>query len=338
MVMQNYLQFEPKINDFGDKYHLPDDEVYSNIDEAVRNIRRKYRHYNDYLKAIRTIEEYMEALVETYGGIRNFKMAMQLKTVREFIPPIPRFRNTEENRLLAKYGTMISEQVFDVDYDLSEEHVARVECASQTSGNGMDVVESKRVYLPFDVDKKTSSILNNEDAIVKELETLKNFSRNSCTSKKKRKKSSHNLIKEAKRRKKLLEKASEPQTVTEAIIDYNNDVMGLSRDDEAEGTIIYKGVMIPKVEMENINVMSTLKRAGLMASNDLSSVNSKEIRKMIKKENATEKAKSKKKKKHEVDPEEMDEFLDAYNESENFGTNFKAFEKEMLAFTSSGIE
>lgn len=335
MVKQDYLQFEPKIHDFGDKYHLADDDIYSNIDEAVRNIRRKYRHYNDYAKAIRTIESYMEALVEKYGGIKNFKIALQLKTIKEFIPPIPKFRNTEQNRLLSKYGMMISEQVFDVDYDLSEEHVARVENASQTSGGGMEVVESRRIYVPFDMDKKTSSdTLESQQAIVDELEVLKTFSESVSTSKKSKKKSSHNLIKEARRRKKLLEAANRPQTVGDAIRDYNLDVLGLNPDDDKDEHIWYKGVMIPKSELENIAVMSAFQQAGFIAKNDLSSVNSKRVRKMIRKNRADEKAKGKKKKSGSCSDEEMDQFLDSYNESDEFGTSFKAFEKEMLAFTS----
>lgn len=328
---QDYLQFEPRVHDFGDDYHRPDSELYSNISEAVRNIRRKYRHFNDYAKAIRTIEAYLDSLIEKYGGVRNFKIALQLKTVKEFIPPIPKFRNTEENRLLSKYGMMISEKIFEVDYELSEDHMRRVECESRTSGNGLDVVESRRVYLPFAIDKKDTKILENEDAICDELEMLQRFSESKSTSKKKRKKSSRNLLKEAKRRKKLLEKASAPQTVSDAINDYNRDVMGLNDDDDRNGFTQYNGIVVPISEVENLAMVKTLQKAHLLGSHSLSTVNSKQLRRMIKKNTSSKKKKKKKRDDEDID---MDGFLDAYNSSEEFGTKFKAFEKEMAVFTS----
>jgi hypothetical protein len=47
-------------------------------------------------------------------------MAIMLKNVTEYIPPIPKFRNTSENKLLHKYGSILSEQVEEVDYEIYE--------------------------------------------------------------------------------------------------------------------------------------------------------------------------------------------------------------------------
>lgn len=332
MAEVDYLQFEPKVHDFGDNYHKPDSELYTSMDEAVRTIRRKYRHYSDYVKAIRTIEDYLEKLVAKYGGPTNFKMAMQMKNVKEFIPPIPRFRSTEENLLYSKYGIVMSEQVFDVDYDLSEDHVQAVENESRFSGNGFGIVVDKYGYSPVKI-KSTSEIFDEGDKYAQELDMLTEFANNpqyASGKKKKRKKSSHNLLKEAKRRKKMMEKINKPKTVGDLIDDYNRDVLGLGPDDDELNYVIYRGVAIPTDEMDNINVTKAMQQSGLIGGNELSSINSKKIRKMLKKENRT-----KKKKKHDVD---MDDFLEDYNSSDKFGMAFGAFQKEMAQFTSDQME
>ena len=62
-------------------------------------------------------------------------------------------------------------------------------------------------------------------------------------------------------------------------------------------------------------------------------VHSKKMRKMIR--NRTKEAKKRNKKKRSGSVDE--EFLDEYIDSDQFGTNFKAFEKDMLAFTGDTV-
>lgn len=331
---ENYLQFEPRVNDFGDSYHRPDEELYSDINTAIRNIRRKYRHYNDYVIAMRTIEDYLEQLIDKYGGRKNFKIALDLGNVSEYIPPIPKFRNTANNRMQSDCGTVLSEVDGEPDFELSEEHAQAVELERVDSGNGMDMVESHLVYLPFDVRNKSAKrILDNEDAIVSELEMLQNFSNNQSSSKKKRKKSSHNLYKESQRRRKALDKAMRPKTIGKIIKEYNDYCNGLTGDDD-NGMTLYRGVMIPTDELNNINVAKDFQSAGFFAKEDLSTVNSKKLRKMIKKQ---DKKKGKKKKHRDEDDEDMDGFIDAYDKSDKFGSSYEAFKHEMETFTSDGM-
>ena len=336
---ENYLQFEPRMHDYGDAYHKPDEEVYSGIDDAVRNIRRKYRTYSEYAKAIQSIELYMDALVDKYGGMKNFKIAMELRTVTEYIPPIPKFRKTAENSLLSKYGVVLSDKVYDVEYEISPEHTRAVECASATWGDGLEVVEDKRTVCPVKIMKVDMAVLDDEQAILQELEYLQrvNSSSYNTSSKKKKKRTKRNLIKEAKRRKKMLDRQSEAPTITDLINAHNDEVLGIDRNPSTgDGAVMYKGVMIPEAELENINLMSTLQDVGLIEKDDFSIVSSKKVRKMVKKKsNFDSKSKKKKKKKKGTVSEE---FVDSYIESDDFGTNFKAFEKEMLAFDSKQMQ
>ena len=336
----DYLQFEPRLNDFGDNYHKPDELVFSNVSTAVRKIRRKYRRYNDYVAAMFIIEEYIGDLIEKYGGKKNFYMALQLGTIREFIPPVPKFRKTEINKLQEDAKCVISEQdETKMNFELDEETQEAVDNASQTCGSGFDVGKDKLPYTPFDIKGTDLKQMSEEETIAEELDLLQRYSESeeykASQKGKKKKKSSHNLLKEAKRRKKALMKAQKPRDVGDIIDHYNGVCNGTINEDE-ESFRVYKGVIVPADDLNNIQVMKSMQSAGFVRSTAAAPINSKKLRKMIREEEKASK-KKKKKKNGEISQEDMDEFLDNYNESDSFGTSFKAFEKEMLAFDSSSM-
>jgi len=340
--VDNYLQFEPRIQDFGDDYHRPDEEVFADVDNEVRNLRHKYRKFTDYVYAIRVIERYMAKLAEKYGGKRNLEEAIELGTCREYIPPMPTFRHTKENVALCENGMMLSNIDTDQqDYDLDEETQAAVDAIEgRMFSQGMEIVESDLVYLPFAIDKKTMINMDTEtDAITRELEALQNYSVAMSSSKKKKGKSKHNIAKEVKRRRKMLAKAHEPETVGDMIRRWNESVY---EDPYLEGSndmVMYRGIMIRQTELNDMKLDEALTKCGFKSKDDYSGIRNKNLRKMIKKNNKAEK--KRKKKKYDFDSEDMDEFIDAYNDSDAFGTefgkNFEAFEREMLAFDAAGM-
>jgi len=338
--VDNYLQFEPRIQDFGDDYHRPDEEVFADVDNEVRNLRRKYRKYTDYVYAIRVIERYMAKLAEKYGGKKNLEEAIDLGTCREFIPPIPTFRHTKANIAQCENGMMVSTiDESQQDYELDEETREALDAiGDRRFSRGMDIIESDLVYLPFAIDKKTMVNMETTDEITRELETLQNYSTSMSTGKKK-KKSKHNILKEVKRRRKMLAKLNEPETVGDMIRDWNESIYEEPYMMHEDDLVTYRGVMIHKSELNDIKLKECLDKCGFTAKEDYSSIRNKNLRKMIKKNNKAEK---KRKKKHgfDVTDEEMDEFIDAYNDSDEFGTdfgNFKAFEREMLAFDANSM-
>lgn len=335
----DYKQFEPRLNDFGDNYHKPDELVFSNVSTAVRGIRRKYRRYNEYVAAMHIIEEYISDLIDKYGGRRNFNMALQLGNITEFIPPIPKFRKTELNLLQARAKCIISEQdesKMNFDDPILDE---ALENASQTCGNGLEPSKYALPFTPFDFKQTGAKEESDEQTIAEELDLLKKYSESeeyrAAQKGKKKDKSSRNLLKEAKRRKKALEKMRRPKTLGEIIDHYNGVCNGTIEEDEPNFKV-YKGVVIPADDFNTMAVMNSFKAAGLIRTSSIPTVNSKQLRKMIR-EDEKAKKKAKKKKKDDMTREEMDEFLDAYDASDSFGTSFKAFEKEMLAFDSSAM-
>ena len=341
---EDYGMFEPRINDFGDSYHLSDEEVYSDASQAVKNIRRKYRKYSDYVEAMLVIEEYLKELEEKYGGKKEFQLALQLQMVKEFIPPIPKYRKTDLNVLQCQAKCVVSDQdeekmsfVFD---DAFEEEV---ENASQTSGDGFEMVQNPVGYFPFDLKKTAAKEANDEQTIANELDLLQKYSESeeyrAAQSGKKKKKSSRNLLKEAKRRKKILDKLNQPKTIGQIVDHYNDVCNGVVTEDE-ENFTVYRGIIIPIDDFNTMKVTEEMRACGLMGRNSKVDIDSKELRKMIKSDAKAERRKKKNKKKHEMSEEDMDEFLENYNESDDFGSNyqnFKAFEKEMLLFDKGAM-
>lgn len=340
--MEKYYQFEPKFNDFGDNYHKPDELVYANIDTAVKEIKRKYRKYSDYARAIETISSYMENLVETYGGMDNFKMAIMLKNVTEYIPPIPKFRNTSENKLLHKYGSILSEQVEEVDYEIDPEMEYEIEF-------GYDIgFDYKYVNdVPFELtgsEKRTMSFSTDGGAsdIARDLDLLATYesevrSKDKKKGKKYKRKNHLNVIKNFRKNAKKSHFYEKPTGMLEIFEEHNNDVSGITDhlDNKITGRVMYKGVAIERSEIEALEVNKLLESAGIIDKIDTSMFKSKKLRKMIKNEEKDAKKGSKKKKKNKkVAVDDISDFVDDYIDA---GTpqSFRAFQKEMEIFSSA---
>lgn len=96
--------FIPRIHDFGDDYHLPDvDEDNEALPMVqVKKIRRRYQNWFDYLDACNLYDEYVTQLKNKYGGDTQFKLAMLMGQVREYIPNYPQLKKNRRNRYYYK--------------------------------------------------------------------------------------------------------------------------------------------------------------------------------------------------------------------------------------------
>ena len=68
----------------------------------VKKIRRRYTNWFDYVDACNLYDLYMNEIFDKYGGKDNFKLAMLLGQVREYLPNYPELRKTKKNRYYAK--------------------------------------------------------------------------------------------------------------------------------------------------------------------------------------------------------------------------------------------
>lgn len=97
------------VNDFGDSYHRLDNEPSSELERDVRRIRRRYRAFDEYKKAMSIYVEYMDKLAEKYGGQSRFKTRLESNTVFEYIPPLPKLKKSPINDFITRNKIMISD-------------------------------------------------------------------------------------------------------------------------------------------------------------------------------------------------------------------------------------
>lgn len=94
----------PKVHDFGDDYHLPD--IDEDIDQLpmtqVKKIRRRYQNWFSFIDACTLYDNYMTGLKEKYGGDTQFRLALLMGKVREYIPNYPVLRKTKKNKYYRK--------------------------------------------------------------------------------------------------------------------------------------------------------------------------------------------------------------------------------------------
>jgi len=96
--------FEPIANVFeGDDYHLPDSETFDpSYMGRVKKIRRRYRSYFDYQDAVALYNEYMNTLIQRYGGKKRFQIQYLIGNVHEYIPNFPECRKNKRNKWIKK--------------------------------------------------------------------------------------------------------------------------------------------------------------------------------------------------------------------------------------------
>lgn len=116
------------VNDFEDGYHKLNTDPSNDLERAVRKIRRKYRAFDDYKRALSIYFEYMDTLANKYGGHEHFKMRMDSHTVFEYIPPLPKLKKNPVNDFITENKILISDPNRVVyDRELLEEYENKFE-------------------------------------------------------------------------------------------------------------------------------------------------------------------------------------------------------------------
>lgn len=112
------------VRSFDDGYHESKIDVDDELLMEARRIRRRYKSFEDFYHAQAVFAEYMARLIDEYGGPDTFYMYLESDAVKEFVPPIPRMKNTKQNRRILELGVPISTyngKNMEVDYDALEE-------------------------------------------------------------------------------------------------------------------------------------------------------------------------------------------------------------------------
>ncbi len=96
------------VNDFGDEYHLLDNEPKTDLDRQVRKIRRRYKSFYDYRAALCIYDEYMDELEKKHEGDNSFKLRLATGKVFEYIPPQPKLKKNPLNNFIMQNDVVLS--------------------------------------------------------------------------------------------------------------------------------------------------------------------------------------------------------------------------------------
>lgn len=138
------------VRSFDDEYHKENEHDGDELYQEARQIRRRYRSFSEFYHAQSVFIQYMDRLIEKYGSLDMLEVSYESGAVKEFVPPIPRMRDTKTNRRIMKLGIPVSTTPtgkahinFDAIDEIVEENKPRV---SITMGKNMVDEESQRLF------------------------------------------------------------------------------------------------------------------------------------------------------------------------------------------------
>lgn len=310
--------YEPQLHDFGDDYHNPDVEEVgdSNILSQVKKIRRRYTNWFDYVDACNLYDLYMNEIFDKYGGKDNFKLAMLLGQVREYLPNYPELRKTKKNRYYAK-RRMSRPIKFDEDnleyleLDIPDEPV--------TAKVTIDHSGKLDQYYDDYADRQVAL-----ESVANELATLDAWFQhrtNQIRKAKVGKKKKNDMIRKVNR--KALRLSTSYKSLTDMINLYDKEKRDkfYGRTVGASIAFKYKGTIASQSEMEQIELRNHLKAIGVKTGK-LTKAQTKIIRGTSKKD--LKKAKKSKKKLNKLE----DKFIKDFTNQEY--DDFETFEEEVI--------
>lgn len=309
------------VNDFGDGYHKLNTDPSNDLERAVRKIRRRYRAFDDYKKALSVYFEYMDTLAHKYGGHKHFQMRMESNTVFEYIPPLPKLKKNSVNDFITEHNILISDpnrvvydneilEAYEAQFEdeLTENTVMSNEIVKNKDDELLKKIVKKGIHSKIDLKK-----MKEVDAI----DILASYFDPSNSKKGKGNKKK--------------DKKYEMPSITDIIEDR-------VVDDEDQEAIFYRGRLMTPDELAQMKLYQDLNKYGwnslaLMKQSERGS-SSSAIASVLRDEEFRKKSEKKKKKKGKGG-KAADEFL-----VKMMGDNdetFEEFEESMLDFTINNI-
>lgn len=118
--------------DFYDSYYnrtdLPEEL------KAVKRLRRIYRSYRDFLRAISIRDQYIDYLVNKYGGESEFARKMDMGMVRDWIPVVPKL-----SKKCPDYNLYLSGMMPMDEQELSEDEIKQVQEELTKVADNLDI-------------------------------------------------------------------------------------------------------------------------------------------------------------------------------------------------------
>lgn len=127
----NEVRMQSKL-EFYDTYYN-DNDVSKEL-KAVRQIRRVYKIYSDYLDAIQRRNDYIDFLVDKYGGPDEFNKKLLMGFVKDWIPPMPILSSKCPEYDLYKAGQLPNAKEEEVDPQFKFEVLESMQKALEEDG------------------------------------------------------------------------------------------------------------------------------------------------------------------------------------------------------------
>lgn len=318
--------YVPKVHDFGDDYHTPDIEEIGSSDRMikVKKIRRKYQSWFDYLDAVNLYDEYVTELKQKYGGETQFKIAMLLGQVREYLPNYPTLRKNKRNRYYRKNRIpFIDRQPIEFEQVPLEETINLPDAKVS-----VHIRDAKKIDMLFDdraIAAATIAQISNE------MEMLGiYFTRTTERIEKARGKKKARLKRALDR--KTLRISLNYRSISDVIAlkDKIKEDKFFDRESSNGHLTYYKGAMVKVGEEEQLDLLTHLKNIGVVFSK-LTKSSTKLIRSKLHRKSKKGSKKSKKLSKKNRKKERR--FVEEFSHSQFH--NYKEFETAMVNMTGS---
>lgn len=314
------------IQDFGDRYHVLDEEKeWNELERKAHTIKRRYRNIREYNEAVNIYCEYMANLSISYGRRDLFNLALRAGNVTEFIPPFPRLKQTKANKTRLKKGIMDSAGDGRLlDEKDADEYIQKViedeeiELYDPEDDVALMPLSMKKVHFleeeALDVVSDNGSRIFDSNARMSEVDFLEEYFRakNIMTSKKKKKKKNED----------------EDKLYGHELFYHMYETEDIIEEDD---TMWYEGSIMTRSEIEDVKMLRQLKELGwdsLKLMNGSRKGQSSTIRHMKNIDKMEKKHKKKKKK--------SDNFITQILTDNKFDS-FEDFESSMLEFNFGGL-
>lgn len=307
------------VNDFGDSYHRLDNEPSSELERDVRRIRRRYRAFDEYKKAMSIYVEYMDKLAEKYGGQSRFKTRLQSNTVFEYIPPVPKLKKSPINDFITHHKIMISDpnrMTFNSE-DIDEYEEMFEEELTEDTNISPDIIKVKDKQLADLVkDARLGNINLKKLKEVDAIETLASYFDSTNTKKGKK------------------AKKDQSPSVTDIIEDRVSD-------EDSDEVVFFKGRYMTAEEVKEMKLYQELNSFGwnslaIMKAHK-SGTNSAIANALRDEKYKKKQAKINKKKKKKKGGKAADEFLIKMMGDNDEYESFNSFEEDMLNYTINNV-
>lgn len=308
------------VNDFNDSYHRMDNEPNTDLEKAARKIRRRYKSFQEYRKAMAIYNEYMDILIESYGSLKYFITRLESKTVFQYIPPRPRLKKGPINNFIMKHNIIISDpNIMTIDSEKLEEYeeTFEEEILNNTKlSNKIIKCKDKNIEKLIE-ETSTRKVTLKKFREIDAVELLSSYFDNANS-------------KEAKEEKRKYEDI--------CVADIAEGIDQVDDNDEDEKTTFFRGRMISHAELAQYNLLKDMNKWGW---------NSYKIMKQTKSKNSTatlalkqERRLEKKRKKKKGVQKAADNFLMNLmgdNDMEVQFDSFEDYENDMLNLTVNDV-